>query len=307
MVSVKVVFGSSESMRELGDGSVHLVVTSPPYYNAPFDFPDLFPSYDDYLGLLRRVGGEVFRVLADGRVACFVTQDVRVGGRLYPIVADLIHIMVYEVGFEYQEKIVWRKPEGYIRISRRSGVLVQNPYPMYFYPDNIYEEIVVFRKPGEFDRSSVPRDVREKSRVDLRRFQSEKWYLSVWDITNVLPSEEWSKYTAVFPEELAERLITLYSYAGETVLDPFLGTGTTCAVASRLGRNCVGYEIDLELAEAIEKRLKKKTVLSHLGLEEETRVEITVREDARRLRTKLREKINEKLRGKDVASRPRPS
>jgi len=117
MVSIKVVFGSSEDMRELRDGSIALVVTSPPYYNAPFDFPNLFKSYDDFLSLLRRVGRELLRVLQPGRVAVFVTQDVRIDGRLYPIVADLINVMAHEVGFEYQEKIIWRKPEGYIRIS----------------------------------------------------------------------------------------------------------------------------------------------------------------------------------------------
>ncbi|MDT7971038.1 MAG: site-specific DNA-methyltransferase [Vulcanisaeta sp.] len=291
MASIKVVFGSSEDMRELRDGSIALVVTSPPYYNAPFDFPNLFKSYDDFLGLLRKVGRELLRVLQPGRVAVFVTQDVRIDGRLYPIVADLINVMVHEVGFEYQEKIIWRKPEGYIRISRRSGVVIQHPYPMYYYPDNIYEEVVIFKKPGEFDRASVPEQVRERSRIDVNRFQGEKWYLSVWDIKNVLPHEKWSKYTAAFPEELVERLIRLYSYWGETVLDPFLGTGTTCAVARRLGRNCIGYEIDLELREAIEERLGIR-----LGsLVEPDKVEIIVREDARRLRTKLRQEIEKKL------------
>jgi site-specific DNA-methyltransferase (adenine-specific)/site-specific DNA-methyltransferase (cytosine-N4-specific) len=300
MVSIKVVFGSSEDMRELRDGSIALVITSPPYYNAPFDFPGLFKSYDDFLSLLRKVGRELLRVLQPGRVAVFVTQDVRIDGRLYPIVADLINVMAHEVGFEYQEKIIWRKPEGYIRISRRSGVVIQHPYPMYYYPDNIYEEVVIFKKPGEFDRASVTEQVRERSRIDVNRFQGEKWYLSVWDIKNVLPHEKWSKYTAAFPEELVERLIRLYSYWGETVLDPFLGTGTTCAVARRLGRNCVGYEIDLELREAIEERLgvREGSITKALGVDGDN-MEIIVRDDARRLRTKLRQEIERKLRTKD--------
>lgn len=294
MVDIKVVFGSSEVMKELGSNSVNLVVTSPPYYNAPFDFPGLFGSYDDYLNLLRHVGRELLRVLQPGRVACFVTQDVRIEGKLYPIVSDLIHVMVYEVGFEYQDKIIWRKPEGYIRISRRSGVLIQHPYPMYYYPDNIYEEVVIFKKPGEFDRAAVPQTIRERSRIDISRFQNEKWYLSVWDITNVLPNEKWSKYTAAFPEELVERLIRLYSYYGETVLDPFLGTGTTCVVARRLGRNCVGYEIDLELREAIEERLG----LKYAPILDSDKVEFIVRNDAKRLRTKLRMEIEKKINDK---------
>jgi site-specific DNA-methyltransferase (adenine-specific)/site-specific DNA-methyltransferase (cytosine-N4-specific) len=101
---IKVVFGDSRNMREVEDNSVGLVLTSPPYYNAPFDFPDLFPSYADYLSLLNEAGKEIFRVLEKGRVAVFVTADVRIDGELYPIVADLIKIM-QSLGFKYQERI----------------------------------------------------------------------------------------------------------------------------------------------------------------------------------------------------------
>jgi site-specific DNA-methyltransferase (adenine-specific)/site-specific DNA-methyltransferase (cytosine-N4-specific) len=295
MTNIKIIFGSSENMKEISSSSIHLVITSPPYYNAPFDFPNLFSSYDEFLKLLKSVGKELLRILQPGRYACFVTQDVRIEGRLYPVVADLIHVMVYEVGFEYQEKIIWKKPEGYIRISRRSGVLIQHPYPMYFYPDNIYEEIVVFKKPGEFNKTSVPEYIKEKSKIDIGRFQAEKWYLTVWNIKNVLPAEKWSKYTAAFPEELVERLIRLYSYREETVLDPFLGTGTTCVVARRLGRNCIGYEIDLELIDVIKERLGvgAKTFI------QTDSIEIIVREDTRRLRTKIREEIEQRLKNKN--------
>ncbi|MEN2999016.1 MAG: site-specific DNA-methyltransferase [Acidilobaceae archaeon] len=279
---MKVIFGSSEDMRELPNSSVSLVVTSPPYFNAPFDFPDMFGSYDEFLHVISRVGREIGRVLQAGRVASFVTQDVRIGGRLYPIVADIIRLMREEAGLVYQERIVWRKPEGYVRISRRSGVLVQHPYPMYYYPDNVFEEILVFRKPGKFTRPKVPEGARARSKVDVERFLREKWYLSVWEITNVLPSQRWSSYSP-FPEELVERLVRLYSYVGETVLDPFLGTGTTCAVATRLERECIGYELDLELADVIRERLGN--------------VELIVRGDARRLRSSLNEEIRRRLKG----------
>jgi DNA modification methylase len=295
VVIIKIIFGNAEKMKEVDSNSIHLIVTSPPYYNAPFDFPNLFNSYDEFLKLLKNVGKELIRVLKPGRYACFVTQDVRIEGKLYPIVSDLIHIMVYDIGFEYQDKIIWKKPEGYIRISRRSGVIIQHPYPMYYYPDNIYEEIVVFKKPGEFDRSSIIAEIKEKSKINISRFQNEKWYLSVWDIKNVLPHEKWSKYTAAFPEQLIERLVMLYSYYRETVLDPFLGTGTTCLVAKKLGRNCIGYEIDLELKEAIEERLGLK---QGSLTPEAINVEIIVRYDAKRLRTQLRNEIEKKIREK---------
>jgi len=284
-------------MGELQDSSVHLVVTSPPYYNAPFDFPGLFRDYDEYLELIECVGRELYRVLKEGRVACFVIQDVRIEGKLYPIVADIIGVMTRKVGFNYRDKIIWRKPEGYIRISRRSGVLIQHPYPMYYYPDNIYEEVIVFQK-GRFRSEDASEELKEKSKVDLSRFQREKWYLSVWDIVNVLPSDKLSKYTAVFPEELAERLIRLYSYVGETVLDPFLGTGTTSVVARMLGRNSVGYEVDLELRPIIEERLGRLKTIKDFTDEEDV-VEVTVREDAKHLRTMLRNAIEKKLESKN--------
>lgn len=273
-------------MSEVEDKSIGLVLTSPPYYNAPFDFPDLFPSYEEYLNLLRDVGKELYRVLDDGRVAVFVTSDVRIEGVLYPIVADLIRIMT-DLGFKYQERIIWKKPEGYIRISRRSGVLIQHPYPLYYYPDNVYEDIVVFKKPGKFHTTN-----QEKSKIDVNKFQKEKWYLNVWEITNVLPNNKYSKFTAPFPEELANRIVTLYSYVGDTVLDPFAGTGTTLYVARILSRNAVGYEIDLELKEVIRERV------GHPTLFDNHEVVFVERSDAKRLRTKLREKINEKLEKK---------
>jgi len=295
MIKCKVIFGDASNMNELENNSIHLVVTSPPYFNAPFDFPGLFKDYDEYLDLIRRVGKEIYRVLKEGRIACFVIQDVRINGELYPIIADTIRIM-RNIGFKYREKIIWKKPEGYIRISRRSGVLIQHPYPMYYYPDNIYEEIVIFQK-GDFDYETIKKQTKEESKIDMNRFQKEKWYLSVWEITNVLPSEKFSKYTAVFPEEIAERLISLYSYVGETVLDPFLGTGTTAVVAKRLKRSFIGYEIDLELKQVIEERLGIKAITEFLK-KEDVKVEFIIRDDAKHLRTKLREAIEEKLRKK---------
>lgn len=288
MTWCKIVFGDCRNMCEVPDGSVHLVVTSPPYYNAPFDYPGLFSSYEEFLNLIRSVARELFRVLAEGRIACFVTQDVRVDGTLYPICSDIIKIMVGE-GFGYRDKIIWRKPEGYVRVSRRSGVLVQHPYPMYFHPDNIFEEILVFQK-GEFDYSclkELDRDVLEGSKIDVRLFNREKWCLTVWDVTNVLPLKgRLEEGVAAFPEEIPRRLIKLFTFKGETVLDPFLGSGTTLKVARELNRNGYGYEIDLEL---------KDIVLEKVGYGQATLtgdvIEYKVRDNARKLRTFLQERV----------------
>lgn len=285
----KIVFGDCRDMHEIPDGSVHLVVTSPPYFNAPFDYPGLFKDYDEYLSLIRDVVRELRRVLARGRIACFVTQDVRIGGTLYPVPADIVRIMVEE-GFVYRDRIVWRKPEGYIRISRRSGVLIQHRLPMYFYPDNIYEDILVLQN-GKFDYDyvhSLDEHMRTASEIDIDRFQREKWYLSVWDVTNVLPMEgRLEEGIAAFPEEIPRRLIRLFSFTGETVLDPFLGSGTTSKVARELGRNSYGYEIDLELKPIV----LKKIGYYQRSLFTDCEFEVIERSDARRLRTFLQKRV----------------
>jgi DNA modification methylase len=285
----KIVFGDSQHMGELKDRSVQLVVTSPPYFNAPFDYPDLFENYDRFLIVIRNVARELRRVLDEGRIAAFVVDDTLIKGKKYPVVADITKIFIEE-NFEYRERIVWMKPEGYIRISRRSGVLLQHPYPMYYYPDNLQESILIFQN-GDFDYKKVSEEDKERSKIDLIEFQQQKWYLSVWNITNVLPvRDRLEKGIAAFPDEIPYRLIKLFSYKGETVLDPFMGSGTTLKVALSLGRNAVGYELDLELADTV----KEKVGISQMDLTgKKPEFEIIVREDARHLRTKLQQKVNE--------------
>jgi len=283
----KLIFGDAENMKELEDKSIHLVVTSPPYFNAPFDYPDLFESYEAYLNKMREIAKELRRVVAKGRIICIVCDDTLINGKKYPVVADLTKIYVEE-GFIYRDKIIWIKPEGYIRISRRSGVILQHPYPMYFYPDNIQETILIFQN-GKFDYKKIPKELKEKSKIDVREYQQNKWYLTTWNITNVLPlKNRIEEGIAAFPEEIPYRLIKLFSYVGETVLDPFMGSGTTNKVAAMLGRNSVGYEIDLELCKVV----KEKMGLKQSSLfEKNYEVEIVIREDAKHLRTYLQEKV----------------
>jgi DNA modification methylase len=284
----KLIFGDSERMSELENNSVHLVVTSPPYFNAPFDYPDLFESYDGYIDKMRKVAKELKRVVAQGRVVCIVCDDTLIQGEKYPVVADFTKIYINE-GFIYRDKITWIKPEGYIRISRRSGVVLQHPYPMYFYPDNIQETILIFQN-GKFNYNSIPEEVKKQSKLDISEYQEKKWYLTTWNIVNVLPlKNRLENGIAAFPEEIPNRLIKLFSYVGEIVLDPFMGSGTTNKVAAALKRNSVGYEIDLELLEVI----KEKMGLKQSSLfEKDYEVEIIVRNDARHLRTKLQNKVS---------------
>lgn len=278
-MDMKVIIGDSQDMHELQESSVQLVVTSPPYFNAPFDYPGLFESYPHFLEMIRNSAKELRRVVSKGRIVAFVVDDTLIKGQKFPVVADITKIFVDE-RFRYRERITWLKPEGYIRISRRSGVILQHPYPMYYYPDNLQESILIFQN-GDFEYKSISENVREASKVDKEEFQKNKWYLSVWKITNVLPKKNrLEKGIAAFPEEIPYRLIKLFSYKGETVLDPYLGSGTTMKVAKELQRKSIGYEIDLELIDTIKSKIK-------IGDSK-----IVRRSDAKRLRTMLQNNID---------------
>lgn len=249
----KLIVGNAMSMKEISDESVHLMVTSPPYFNAPFDYKGLFLNYEQYLGVLNRVAHEIFRVLQTGRIAVLNIDDMLVNGDKFPIVADATRIFL-DAGFRYRDRIIWKKPDGYLRISRRSGVMLQNPYPMYFYPDNLLESIIIFQK-GRFDYRSIHTEKRQASKVDLKEFSEKKWYMALWEMTNVLPGSPLEKGVAAFPEELPYRALKLFSYEGETVLDPFAGSGTTMKVARDLKRNSIGVEIKKSLIPVIKKKL----------------------------------------------------
>ncbi len=302
----KIIFGSSRDMSELGDDSVHLAVTSPPYFNAPFDYPDLFEDYRDFKNLIQDVANELYRVIANGRICCIVVDDMLVDGVKYPVVSDITSQML-KSGFRYRDKIIWIKPKGYVRISKRSGVLLQHPYPMYFYPDNLQESILIFQK-GRFDYSylnTLPKKTLAASRIDTKEFNDSYTSLTVWDgfpgeerttfpdtwrITNVLPTKgRVEEGVAAFPEEIPRRLIKLFTFVGENVLDPFTGSGTTLKVAKDLGRNSIGYEIDLELKSAISRRLE-----CNKAGHPRDRVEFIERVDAGHYRTILQRKVKGK-------------
>jgi hypothetical protein len=155
---------------------------------------------------------------------------------------------------------------------------------MYFYPDNIQESILLFQN-GKFDYSHLkdaPRKILESSKIDTVALNKERWNLTVWNITNVLPIPgRVEEGIAAFPEEIPRRLIKLFTMVGETVFDPFAGSGTTLRVARELGRKGIGYEIDLELKPVIRKKLEGQNFV------------IEEREGAKRLRKSLQTKIHQ--------------
>lgn len=275
MTKHRIIIGDAREMKEIEDESIQLVITSPPYFNAPFDYKGLFSTYDHYLSLLNDVAGELFRVVDNGRIVALNIDDMLVDGKKFPIVADVTKAF-QKAGFSYRDRIVWKKPDGYLRISRRSGVILQNPYPMYFYPDNLLESILIFQK-GKFDYKSIGKELREESRIDKIEFQKNRWYSTLWEMTNVLPNAKLEKDIAAFPDELPYRLIKLFSYKGETVLDPFLGSGTTIKIARQLGRNSVGIEIKEELLPIIKKKIDANQTRILDGQEDEVLILINGR------------------------------
>ena len=107
----KLIIGNSMNMKEIKDNSIQLIVTSPPYFNAPFDYKDLFKGYGQYLGVLKNVAKESLRVLDEGRILVLNIDDMLVNGEKFPIVADATRIFL-DAGFVYRDRITWKKPDG---------------------------------------------------------------------------------------------------------------------------------------------------------------------------------------------------
>ena len=255
-----VVIGDCRNMAEVEDSSVQLVVTSPPYFNVKdygMDNIGSIHEYEVYLRAMRQVFSECYRVLEEGRYCCINVSDVISGEAKYPIPSHFVGIL-QRAGFTYRDDIVWKKPSGVGAKStggsgKRFGTFIQNPYPMYYYPNNIYEHILIFRK-GKFDFKAISAEEKEKARIDIEEAKK-RWSNDIWEMV----PETKNKYNkdthpAMFPEELPEALIRLLTYPGETVLDPFLGSGTTTKVARQLERNSIGYEINLSYLPVIEEK-----------------------------------------------------
>ncbi len=253
----QIVIGDAFNMAELDDESIQLVVTSPPYFNVKdYGTENIgsIDSYAEYLRSLRQVFQECYRVLAKGRYACVNISDVHSGGKKYPIHAHCISIL-QRCGFKYVDNIIWKKPAG--RSSRacsgsakRFGTLIQHPYPMYYYPNNTYEHILVFRK-GDFDYKTITHDQKEDSKIDIQ-YARLHWNTDIWEM---MP-ETRKNHPAMFPEALPKALIQLYSFKEEAVLDPFLGSGTTMRAAKLLDRSCIGYEINEDYLGIIKSKVE---------------------------------------------------
>jgi site-specific DNA-methyltransferase (adenine-specific) len=233
------IFGSSsEEMGELPDHSVHLMVTSPPY-NVRKDY-DQDLSLEEYRELLSKVFRETHRVLVTGGRACVNVANL--GRKPYlPLHAFVIQDMI-EAGFHMRGEIIWDKgASAAASTAWGSWLSASNPVLR-----DVHEYILVFSK------QSFSRKV-DGSQSTIERDEFLEWTKSVWRIPAV--SARKIGHPAPFPEELPERLIKLYTYRGDVVLDPFAGSGTTCVAALKSGRGYVGYEIEGEYVALAETRL----------------------------------------------------
>jgi site-specific DNA-methyltransferase (adenine-specific) len=214
----------------LPPASVQLVVTSPPYnLDMPYgDYRDTLP-YPDYLDWVRTWARELLRVAApSGRLCLNVPLDTNKGGK-QAVYADYVNVL-REAGWSYQTTIVWNEQN----LSRRTawGSWLSPTAPFVTAP---VEMIAVFS-------SGAWRRERDGRTSDLTREEFLQWTLGTWQFAGEHAARV--SHPAPFPEELARRLITLYSFIEDTVLDPFVGSGTTCAVATHLGRKSIGVDID---------------------------------------------------------------
>jgi site-specific DNA-methyltransferase (adenine-specific) len=261
----RIINASCERMRALETGSVHLTVTSPPYWNA-IDYrthirgrgDDNYRTregeadYEGYLEWLGKCFGEVLRVHAPGTFCAVVVGTVLLRSRHTPLPFHVVPLME-GLGWEFHQDIVWNKVTGGVK---RAGSAIQHPYPGYYYPNIMTEYLLIFRKPGESKiHETRTLDEKESSRYPIDALFTREQANSVWHIAPVPPGQY--SHPCPFPEEIPYRLIRLYSYQGDLVLDPFAGSGTTLKVAHHLGRRWVGFETERQYIRVARERIEQ--------------------------------------------------
>ena len=251
----RVLIGDARKMSEVADESVHLIVTSPPYWQIKdygddnqIGFNDL---YEEYINNLNLAWHECYRVLHPGCRFCINIGDqyaraIHYGRyKVIPIRTEIIKFCE-TIGLDYMGAIIWQKVTP---CHTTGGATVMGSYP---YPRNgvlklDYEFILIFKKLGE--PPAVDKEIKEQSRMTNEEWNT--YFAGHWKF----PGERQDTHLAMFPEELPRRLIKMFSFKGETVLDPFLGSGTTSLAARNLQRHSIGYEINEDYLPLIKKKL----------------------------------------------------
>lgn len=234
-----IIHGSSENMRLLPSNSVHLMITSPPYNVSKEYDEDL--TLEQYVALLKKVATETFRVLVDGGRACINIANV--GRKPYIPLSHLISAFMSEIGFKMRGEIIWNKgASASPSTAWGSWMSASNPTLR-----DIHEYILVFTK-GDYKRDG-------KGKVKtITRDQFMDWTKSIWNMN--AESARRIKHPAPFPVELPYRLIQLFSFQDDIILDPFIGSGTTAIAALKASRHFIGFDTDQSYIQLAENRIK---------------------------------------------------
>lgn len=233
-----IILNSAEQMQEIPDNSLHLMITSPPYNVTKEYDEDL--SLEEYLRLLANVFAETYRVLVHGGRACVNVANL--GRRPYIPLSDHISHIMMDIGFKMRGEIIWSKGAGAgVSMAWGSWCSASNPVLR-----DTHEYILVFSK-GSFER---PKGERENT---IAKEQFMEWTKSVWTMNP--ESAKKVGHPAPFPVELPYRLIQLYTYKGDIILDPFMGSGSTAIAAIKSERKYVGYDVDPEYIKLAEERI----------------------------------------------------
>lgn len=270
----KIIIADSTDMGELENNSIALVVTSPPYpmiemWDKMFEEVGA-KTYDEMHDYLAKVWKECYRVLIDGGICCINIGDAtrRTNGsfKLYPNHSRVIEICE-KIGFKALPFILWKKATTKPNAFLGSGFLPPNAYVT-----QDCEFILIFRKGDlrKFEDSSI----RHESKYTKE--ERDRWFSQIWDVNGIKQRrDELIRRTAEYPSEIVYRLIRMFSVMGDTILDPFVGTGTTSRVAKALKRNSIGYEIDKGLISIIKNRLD---IGQEKLIEQDAEVKIIIRD-----------------------------
>ena len=251
----RILTGDSRKMQEVKDTSVHLVVTSPPYWQlkdyGSSDQIGFNHSYEEYINNLNLVWNECYRVIENGCRLCINIGDQFARSVYYgrykviPIRTEIIKFCE-TIGFDYMGAVIWQKVTT-CNTTGGASVMGSFPYPRNGILKLDYEFILIFKKQGI--AAPVTHEIREKSKMTTEEWN--QYFSGHWNF----PGEKQGKHLAMFPEELPKRLIKMFTFVGDIVLDPFLGSGTTTLAAKNLGRNSVGYEINGDFLPFIKERV----------------------------------------------------
>ena len=216
----------------------------------------LWSSFDSYMDKMKRIFSEIYRVIKYGRCICVNISDYNYRGYRYPLTARFT-VMLESIGFNYVATIYWKKPEGLGAnkggvISARAGNFVKTRNPLYFFPDDITESIIVMRK-GKIDYSKLPPSIKNFKYSDDVMKRLKKYLINIWEFS---PKNQKHRYhRSEYPVILPKTCIELFTIPGDVVIDCFAGSGTTGVAAKMTSRSSIQIEINKKYIPIIKKRL----------------------------------------------------